>query len=239
MGLNDGAEGGSGDTVARAGAREIRFLCSATFNRLKAQNHLIHAFATVASAAPEARLTLVGAAADPVYKGEIVDLVRQLRLEDRVAIMDYNCRPRVLDMLRDCDCFVLPSVVEGCSIGLMEAVELGVPAIATDVGFARDIAYRFESVVLVPSLAGAVVELDDSATWTLLRERNLTFERNLASAMLEVGANYSYYRRRAMAGAGELSQHYSIARMIDSYLECFHEARIERTQHQRPWSWTE
>jgi glycosyltransferase involved in cell wall biosynthesis len=219
---------GTNETEAGTGTRDIgslRFVCPASFNRVKGQNHLVRAFAAIATAAPEVHLTLVGAAPDPGYKGEVADLVRQLGLEDRVTILDYHSRARVLTLLRDHDCLVLPSLVEGCSIALMEAVDLGIPAIATDVGFARDIAYRSESVLVVPSLAPSVVELDDNATWALLREHNSHFERNLAAAMMEIRTNRSHYRRRALAAKGELSLHYSIGRMIKSYLECFHEAR--------------
>jgi glycosyltransferase involved in cell wall biosynthesis len=73
-----------------------------------------------------------------VGSGPLHDSVRhqidELGIADRVALLGYRPHAETLLLMQALDCFVLPSRVEGMPNALMEAMALGVPSIASDVG---------------------------------------------------------------------------------------------------------
>lgn len=95
---------------------------------VKDQAGLIRAFAALAPRRP-CMLVIVG---DGPLRSELEDLRRQLGLEDRVRILgDRQDIPQILQAL---DCFVLPSIGEGISNAVLEAMATALPVVATRVG---------------------------------------------------------------------------------------------------------
>lgn len=73
-------------------------------------------------------------------------------------------RNDVADIMRSLSCFVLPSLGEGISNTILEAMACGLPVIATDVGGNADLVSHGETGIIVPvgdveALASAIVEL--------------------------------------------------------------------------------
>jgi glycosyltransferase involved in cell wall biosynthesis len=64
--------------------------------------------------------------------GELTDLIRREALEGKVWLAGE--RNDVPEVMRSFDVFVLPSIAEGISNTLLEAMASGLPVIATDVG---------------------------------------------------------------------------------------------------------
>lgn len=100
---------------------------------VKGHAELIRAFAALvrsdAEAARRARLAIVGGG--PLM-GELTDLIRREALEGKVWLAGE--RNDVPEVMRSFDVFVLPSIAEGISNTLLEAMASGLPVIATDVG---------------------------------------------------------------------------------------------------------
>lgn len=95
-------------------------------------------------------------------------------------------------LFRAADCFVLPSVVlrsgrsEGMPTTVLEAMEHGLPIVASDVGGLRDLLRDGENGLLVPpGQPGALVEAIGALRETTLRER-------LAAAARETAALYHW-----------------------------------------------
>jgi glycosyltransferase involved in cell wall biosynthesis len=65
-------------------------------------------------------------------RAEIEAEHRALGLGDRFRLLGYRKRPATI--VAACDVFVLASAFEGLSLALLEALALGVPVVATDVG---------------------------------------------------------------------------------------------------------
>lgn len=79
-------------------------------------------------------LWLVG---DGSERSKLMDYVSAHGLGDRVKMLGFQ--PDPFAAMRECDVFVLPSLTEGFSLALVEAMGLGLPVIATAVGGAPEI----------------------------------------------------------------------------------------------------
>jgi len=88
---------------------------------------LLQAFARVRDEWPQARLRIVGAGAP---RGAREALVGALGLTDAVELPGFSADP--LAAIEDGDVYVLPSRFEGLPNALLEAIAVGLPAIAAD-----------------------------------------------------------------------------------------------------------
>ncbi len=126
---------------------------------VKAYPDLLAAAALVIAALPDVRFVAVGQGAQ---EAEIRALHARLGLGDRFQLLGY--RPDAIRIMAACDVFCLASLHEGLPVALMEALALGLPAVATDVGGIREVVEPGREGTLVPprrpdALAAALVAL--------------------------------------------------------------------------------
>ena len=127
---------------------------------------LLRAFATIGQTARTLRLVLVG---DGPLREEHEQLTNTLGLQDRVVFLGWRGRREVVQLLRDCDLFVLPSRSEPFGIVVAEALASRKAVVASAVGGIPEIIEDGVSGVLVTpddpaALARAVLALlDDDA----------------------------------------------------------------------------
>ena len=95
---------------------------------VKDQAGLIRAFAATTAQRPSV-LLIVG---DGPLRSELDALTRELGLDGRVRLLGE--RQDVPQVLQALDCFVLPSVGEGISNAILEAMATALPVVATRVG---------------------------------------------------------------------------------------------------------
>jgi glycosyltransferase involved in cell wall biosynthesis len=133
-------------------------LSVARLARHKGTAFLIDAIVHVLASHPRARLLLVG-------RGEMLPLQRQvdeLGIRDRVVFLGE--RWEIGRVLALADCFVLPSLYEGMSTALLEAMAAGVPVVATRVSGNPEVVRDGVTGLLVPpadpvSLAHAISQV--------------------------------------------------------------------------------
>ena len=125
-----------GRTGAQEARRQIGLPAEApvvgTVGRLdpvKDQAGLVRSFAGLRAGHPDALLILAG---DGPCRAELVRLIADLGLEERVRLL--GDRPDIPLVLGAMDLFVLPSIAEGMSNTLLEAMASGLAVVATRVG---------------------------------------------------------------------------------------------------------
>ena len=96
---------------------------------VKDQVGLVRAFAGLVPAHPEAVLVIAG---DGPCRDELARVIAELGVADRVRLLG-ECRD-VPGVLAAADVFALPSIAEGMSNTLLEAMAAGLPVVATRVG---------------------------------------------------------------------------------------------------------
>jgi glycosyltransferase involved in cell wall biosynthesis len=136
---------------------------------VKGWDVLLKAFGEVARAVPSARLLLAGSHSAPVeatcYQ-QLLALCAEQQVRERVTFTGHV--PDVLPVLRAADVFVLPSRSEGNSYSLLEALDAGLPCVATKVGAAPQMIQDGVNGYLVArldtaGLAKALIHLGDPA----------------------------------------------------------------------------
>lgn len=125
----------------------------------KGIQYLIAAWTSVSERLPDARLWIVG---DGPYRGALDQQIADLGLDGRVILC--GAFDSVDDFLAAADLYVLPSLEEGMSLALLEAMAAGVPVIATDIPANQPLVEHEQEGLLVPprddkSLAEAIVRL--------------------------------------------------------------------------------
>lgn len=109
--------------------RQILFL--GVWRRYKAIDHLIRAFASAVEQVGDAELVIAGRRMDVKYERELRTLTEQLHLEDHVTFMPNVSEVEKRRLLATTCALVLPSLLEGFGIVVLEANALGTPAIVS------------------------------------------------------------------------------------------------------------
>lgn len=140
--------------------------------RRKGIEYMIKAIPQIVEACPEA-VCLIAGSGD--YLEEARRLAQELNLGGHVRFLGRLDDQQLALAYRSADVFVLPSLLEGQPVCVMEAFLFSKPVVATDIEGTRD--YFKESAVLVPprdsaALAAAISRLlDDSETAQRMGQR--------------------------------------------------------------------
>ena len=138
----------------------------------KGYEHLLHAMPVILARHPAARLVIAGA-------GPVEEELRQeaalLGVEDRVTFLGF--RRDVVGVLSTFDVFVQPSLREGLSVALLEAMATGRAIVASSISGNREAIDHGATGLLVPrantrALAMAVCQLLDDPAHSRTLARN-------------------------------------------------------------------
>jgi len=134
----------------------------------KGPQYLLEAAPALLTTHPRAEIVMVG---DGPMRPTLEARAEALGIRDKVSFLGN--RKDVADVLRSCDIFVRPSLMEGMPLTVLEAMACGVPVVATPVGGTPEVVQDEHTGLLVPpgnigELSIALVRL---AQQPLLRER--------------------------------------------------------------------
>lgn len=144
--------------------------------RGKGVDLLIESFCRVVKEFPYATLSLIGSGE---RLRQFQKLVKELNLSDRVRFIDWLQNEELFSRLIEADLFCLPSLAEGLPCSILEAMSIGLPVVASDVGGVSEIIEHDISGILIPprdgeALTKALLKLaDDPIRRARLREEAL------------------------------------------------------------------
>jgi sugar transferase (PEP-CTERM/EpsH1 system associated) len=165
---------------------------------VKDQAGLIHAFAQVASIGKGA-LVIAG---DGPSRRQLEAVIGELRLGERVRLLGE--RDDVASILRALDVFVLPSIGEGISNAILEAMATGLPVIATRVGGNGEL-------------------VKDGLTGRLIEPRR---PEALAEALTDYFANPARARAHGAAGRERAISEFGLERMLAGYVALYRQHAV-------------
>ena len=165
----------------------------------KGQLGLIHALAQIAGQDVDVRLTLVG---DGPLRHSIEEAVADGGLSDRVRITGALAESETLMEIASCDAFVLPSLMEGLPVVLMEAMALGKPVVA-------------------PHIAGIPELVEHGITGLLFRPGDWA---DLAKKTLQVTKNTAGAAKMGSRGRLRVIDEFEVNRAVEPLLHLFRQA---------------
>lgn len=119
-------------TMSQIDPSKTNFMTIGRASGEKNQAMVLHAFKRLLDTQPQSHLYILG---DGPLLEEVRDLRDALGLNDHVTMPGFATN--ALQLLRQCDCFVLPSLYEGQPMVILEALTLGKPVIVTDIAGSR------------------------------------------------------------------------------------------------------
>lgn len=147
----------SSRAVERAGLQPVgtersspRFQFVGRYDRVKGVDILLRAFRVYLDEGGSGSLHMIGGGA---MDDEVRALHKELRLDRHVVISGYADGPEVKARILGADCLLIPSRNESIPLVFSDALQLGVPVIASDVGDMGDL--------LRETRAGIVVRPED------------------------------------------------------------------------------
>jgi len=168
--------------------------CVARFFKNKGHRYLFAACRELAAEITDLRLLLLGSG----DREGIEAMIREHGLDGRVVLAGY--RRDIPACMRGMDLLVHPSLSESFGQVIVEAMAAGTAVVATEVGGVPEIVTHGETGLLVPPRdPGAIVR----AVRELYRQPDLR-------------------RRLALAGRESVRARFSIERMVDLQLRCYH-----------------
>lgn len=126
-------------------------ICVSRVTPRKGVRFLIQAFKILSARYDQVRLLIVG---DGNEKKSLEDLVQGLDLNDKVEFAGAIAHENVLGFYQRANVFVLPSLNEGMSNVMLEALACGLPVVATETGGTKEL--------LTDNVNGLVVKMKDA-----------------------------------------------------------------------------
>ena len=157
---------------------------------------LIRAVAVVRGQIPQFRLRIVG---DGPCRDSLEALAAALDIRDYVAFTGEA--DNVPELLAQASMFVLPSLSEGVSLSLLEAMATGLPVVATSVGGNVEVVQDAQTGFLVPA--------QDSAA--------------LARAIVRLAADPELSGRMGAAGRRRVETMFDVRAMVRAYQHLYQE----------------
>lgn len=164
-----------------------------TVSRLSPEKDLatmLRAVQQVAQEIPEFRLLIVG---DGPERARLEGLTAELNLKSQVEFLGE--RNDVPQLLSQAGFYVSSSLTEGISLTLLEAMSVGLPIVATNVGGNPEIVQQPATGLLVPSANPAL----------------------LASAMIQMCENQDQWAETGQRARERVEQYFNIRTMIKDY----------------------
>jgi len=175
----------------------------ATVGRLDAvkdQAGLIHAFRILCDSNPETgarlRLAIIG---EGSQRPNLEQHVARLALGNQVRLLGN--RDDVAALLAECDVFALSSVAEGIPLTVLEAMAVGLPVVATDVGGVGE--------VVIDNMTGTLVAPSDPVA--------------LASALDRYVQDVDLRLQHGRSGRERVENQFSLPAMVSAYTALYDE----------------
>lgn len=209
-------------TRAQFGLREddYVFLNVASYNLHKGHYIMAEAMRMLLRKVDRVRIICIGNTIVPHHVQALRQHLETTGVADHMSMLGYF--PDVAPFHAISDAFLLPSLIEGWSIAMNEAMFFGKPMILSDTGGSSEVIVDGDIGILLPNEYGAVSnlhsELLDDIAYNRRHFRTSAF---LARAMLDFADDPIRWREAGLKGHRRLLENYDFVEIVRSYLPIF------------------
>ena len=137
----------SGTRTLNERKKEFRILLASRLSRRKGFNYAIDAFVELFDMYPHIKMQIAGGEGNAME--ELRAQVKRYRLDGRVEFTGLYTKEESPDIYNNTDVFVMPSLNEGMSNNLLEALASGLPVLMTPTGGAQELVRDGENGYLI------------------------------------------------------------------------------------------
>ncbi|MEN8252212.1 MAG: glycosyltransferase [Patescibacteria group bacterium] len=127
--------------------KEFKILLASRLSRRKGFNYAIDAFSELLDMYPHIKMQIAGGEGNAME--ELKGQVKKLRLDGRVTFSGLYTKEESPEIYNNSDVFVMPSLNEGMSNNLLEALSSGLPVLMTPTGGAEELVRDGENGYLI------------------------------------------------------------------------------------------
>jgi glycosyltransferase involved in cell wall biosynthesis len=215
---------------------DFLFLCTSNFFAHKMQHLIVRALSNMIKQCPNVKVAFLGSASDEKYYKLTKQTVEGLGLQNNTLFLGFQENPYMF--YSAADAFILPSLWEGWSLALAEALYFGLPVVATDVGSARELIDESGFGILIPA-AAEVSDIYYGNVASIILGANGEHEslcKNLTNAMIEM-TERRYTRQDRERARKLIVQKYNAERMARQYLNHFIDLVINNRKTKGDKNW--
>lgn len=136
-----------GDRTVVERTKDFRILLASRLSRRKGFNYAIDAFVELFDLYPHIRMTIAGGEGNAME--ELQMQAKKYRLDGRVVFTGAYVKEESPQIYNSADVFVMPSLNEGMSNNLLEALASGLPVLMTPTGGAEELVRNGENGYLI------------------------------------------------------------------------------------------
>ena len=144
--------------------------------------HLIKAIPEILHEFPDTRFEIMGR-----YDNKMVEECRKLGIDRNVNFYPVSPPEKVAELYLKTDIFILPSLIEGFGMVLLEAMSYGIPCIGTNTGGIKELIKDGETGLLIRPANSK--EISDSILHLL---RNYQVREKLSRGAFKTSKNFSF-----------------------------------------------
>jgi colanic acid/amylovoran biosynthesis glycosyltransferase len=173
-----------------------RLFCSGRLAPEKGHIFLIKALRLLLDKGYELELRLAG---NGPSKKRLEALAGELGLNNHIHFLGFQSEDEIIHELHRSDLFVLSSFVEGVPVSVMEAMAIGVPVIATNVGGTSEL-------------------VEDGRTGLLIRPSDI---HALVDAVVRMIDDYEFRKQAAERGRKKVEEEFDVEKETEKLRTCF------------------
>ena len=193
------------------------FLNVASYNLHKAHYLMADAMRLVLRKRDDIKILCVGNVIYPPHIEQLRADIEAWGLSNHILMPGYF--DDVSPLHKMADAFLLPSLIEGWSIAMNEAMFYGKPMILTETGGAPQVINNSDIGLLIPNEYGPVSNLDSFVLDRIgYEQRNFQTAPYLANAMIQFADNKDAWRRKGMVGHHKIVSDYGFSSVTEKYV---------------------
>jgi glycosyltransferase involved in cell wall biosynthesis len=217
-----------GEKISRKELRckedDYLFVNVGSITKVKMQHFQLNALASIAKEIPNIKIIFVGSILEPVYYNDLKIFIKNNDLQNNVIFRENQTRSQVAGLLQTADCFLLPSLIEGWSNAVMEAMYWEKPLILTEIGNARDVIKNGDIGIIVPNPYGDSQNLTPQLHYQYCHGGIKPDIYYLKNAMIYMYNNKDYFKQQGKLGKKKIEEKYMLKHMVADYEKEFENA---------------
>ncbi len=200
------------------------FINIASFNWHKFHISMVVAMDRLIEKYPKFKMIFMGNILDKSCYDYIASEIKKRHLDKNIRIMKYMPKKKVMSILQMSDCFIMPSLIEGCSIAVLEAMYAQLPMILSDIGSARDVINDSDIGIIVDNPYNDVSDISPKDVHNFYtNDKNIKNIDSIKNAMVAMYRNHTTWRKKALQGRKKIKEKYTVENMSKQYDKLYKE----------------